>query len=111
MLISERPSVPSSSNCSAPCQKNVSTPSWLDVTADLIGPLGQAKSILPPQPKIHGRAMLDATSGSQLMTPLDFSPGLFIVRHHTSQVCSPQGHSVKGRAAQSIRGYNTADGL
>lgn len=55
-------------------------------------------------------AILAATPGIQLMTPLDFCPGLSVVRHRTSRVHLPQGHSVGGWAALDIWGYATADG-
>lgn len=47
-------------------------------------------------------AILAATPGIQLMTPLDFSPSLSVVRHHTSQVRLPQGHSVRSGVALDI---------
>lgn len=106
-LISELPSVQLGCTMSG----IISTASCLGMTVDLIGPLGQVKSSLFSTAEEHGRAILAATSGIQLMPLLDFNPSLFVVRHHKSQVPLPQGHAVRSRAALGSWGYTTVDGL
>lgn len=82
--------------------------SWCDSGFERTSGSSQVKSS-------HSRrsmeAILAATPGIQLLTLLDFSPSLSVVRHHTSQVHLPQGYSVRSWVALDIWGYTTADGL